>query len=84
MLAAAAAVTVIDTRTFQTATVRLITGTTSAPGIVVTPDGQYALLVHVLARYHLPATRVDGGWICVSHAGTHELSVIDAAALLST
>jgi len=25
-----------------------------------------------------------GGWICVSHAGRHELSVIDAAALLST
>jgi YVTN family beta-propeller protein len=127
VLAAAAVVTVVDTRTFQTAQVRLITGSTSARGIALTPDGKYALLVHVLARYHLPAVRVDGGWmnanaltvidvrrrevlntvlldgslegaanpwgvactadgrwICVSHAGTNELSVIDAPALLST
>ena len=127
VLAAAAVVTVVDTRTFQTAQVRLITGSTSARGIALTPDGKYALLVHILARYHLPTIRVDAGWmnanaltvidvrrrevlntvlldgfsegaanpwgvactadgrwICVSHAGTNELSVIDAPALLST
>jgi YVTN family beta-propeller protein len=127
VIAAAAVVTVVDTRTFQTAQVRLITGTTSARGIALTPDGRYALLVHILARYHLPTIRVDAGWmnanaltvidvgrrevlntvlldgslegaanpwgvactadgrwICVSHAGTNELSVIDAPALLST
>ncbi len=127
VLAAAAVITVVDTRTFQTAQVRPITGTTSARGLALTPDGKYALLVHILARYHLPTKRVDGswmnanaltvidtgrrevlntvlldgffegaanpwgvactadgGWICVSHAGTNELSVIDARALLST
>jgi YVTN family beta-propeller protein len=127
VIAAAADVTVIDTRTFQTAPVRLITGTTSVRGITLTPDGKYALLVHILARYHLPANRVtqgwmntnaltvidvrrreilntvllddndegaanpwgvactsDGRWICVSHAGTHELSVIDGPALFAT
>ncbi len=127
VLAAAAVVTVVDTRTFETAEVRPITGTTSARGIVLTPDGRFALLVHILARYHLPAKRVDGSWmnanaltvidvakrevlntvlldgfsegaanpwgvactadgrwICVSHAGTHELSVIDAGVLVST
>ena len=30
------------------------------------------------------ACTADGRWICVSHAGTNELSVIDAPALLST
>ncbi len=127
VLAAAAVVTVVDTGTFQTAQVRPITGTTSARGLALTPDGKFALLAHILARYHLPTKRVDGSWmnanaltvidtgrrevlntvlldgffegaanpwgvactadgrwICVSHAGTHELSVIDARALLST
>jgi len=126
VLAAAAVVTVVDTRTFQTAQIRPITGTTSARGIALTPDGKYALLVHILARYHLPTLRVDlgwmnanaltvidvrrrevlntvllddllegaanpwgiactadGRWICVSHAGTNELSVIDGPELLS-
>jgi YVTN family beta-propeller protein len=127
VIAVAATVTVVDTRTFETAQVRLITGTTSARGIALTPDGKYVLLVHILARYHLPTERVDGSWmngnaltvidvrrrevlntvlfdgyfegaanpwdvactadgrwICATHAGTHELSVIDAPALLST
>ncbi len=126
-LAAAAAVTVVDTRTLHTTQVRLITGTTSARGIAITPNGKYALLVHILGRYHLPTIQVERGWmnanaltvldiqrrevlntvllddlgegaanpwgvactpdsrwIYVSHAGTHELSVIDAPALLST
>ena len=61
VLAAAAVVTVVDTRTFQTAQVRLVTGATSARGIAITPDGKYALLVHILARYHLPTIQVDSG-----------------------
>ncbi len=126
VLAAAAVVTVVDTRTFQTAQVRLITGSTSLRGIAFTPDGRYVLLVHLVARYHMPTVRVDSGWmnanaltvidvgrrevlntvllddfsrgaanpwgvgctedgrwICVSHAGTNELSVIDATRLLA-
>jgi len=127
VLAAAAVVTVVDTRTFQTAQVQLITGSTSVRGIALTPDGKYALLAHILARYHMPTIQVDaswmnanaltvidvgrrevlntvlldgfiegaanpwgvgctadGRWICVSHAGTNELSVIDAPAVLAT
>lgn len=126
VLAAGAVITVVDTRTFRTSQVRLITGTTSVRGITLTPDGKYVLLVHILARYHLPTVRVDGSWmnanaltvidvgrrevlntvlldgflegaanpwgvactadgrwICVSHAGTNELSVIDGPGLLS-
>ncbi|MBL7039870.1 MAG: cell surface protein [Pirellulaceae bacterium] len=125
VIATAAVVTVINTDTLQTEPVRLITGTTSVRGIALTPDGKYALLVHILGRYHLPAIRVDGSWmnanaltvidvcrrevlntvllddhwegaanpwgvtcttdgrwICVSHAGTNELSVIDGPELL--
>lgn len=127
VLAAAAVVTVVETRTFQTAQVRLITGSTSVRGIAFTSDGKYVLLAHLLARYHMPTIRVDSGWmnanaltvidvgrrevlntvlldgfsagaanpwgvactpdgrwICVSHAGTNELSVIDAPELLAT
>lgn len=44
-------------------------------------------LARVAAVWEPVATAMTpdgGGWICVSHAGRHELSVIDAAALLST
>jgi YVTN family beta-propeller protein len=46
VLATAAVVTVVDTRTFQTAQIRLITGSTSARGITLTPDGKYVLERH--------------------------------------
>lgn len=125
VLASAAVVTVVDTRTFRTQHIRLITGATSVRGLTLTPDGRYALLTHILARYHLPTHQVDQGWmnanaltvidvsrrellntvllddflagaanpwgvactadgrwIGVCHAGTHELSVIDAPAFL--
>ncbi len=124
VLATSAVVTVIDTDTFGTVPVRLITGTTSVRGIALTPDGKYALVVHILGRYHLPTIRLDGSWmnanaltvinvrrrevlntvllddfsegaanpwgvactadgrwICVSHAGTNELSVINGPEL---
>jgi len=126
VLAAAAVVTVADTATFQTAEIRLVTGSTSVRGLAFTPDGRYVLLAHLVARYHMPTIRVDSGWmnsnaltvidvrrrevlntvllddilegsanpwgvastadglwICVSHAGTGELSVIDAPVFLS-
>lgn len=100
-------------------------GSTLLRGITISPDGKYAAVTHILARFHLPTTQIERGWInnnalslidvaklerlntvlldnvdagagnpwgvawtadgkriCVAHAGTHELSVIDAAALL--
>lgn len=127
VLASASVVTVLDARTFQTQHLRLITGSTSVRGLAFTPDGKYALLTHILARYHLPTHQVDQGWmnanaltvidvqrrevlntvllddflagaanpwgvacsadgrwICISQAGTHELSVIDAPVLLES
>ena len=42
-------------------------------GSCTTPDGKYAYLVHMIARYWLPVTQVDRGW-CHNSA----MSVFDA------
>jgi YVTN family beta-propeller protein len=121
----AAAVSVIDTGTGAVAaTVALPNGSTGMRGLCLSPDGQFAYVTHLLARYALPTTQLergwmntnalsilrtadakpvntvlldsvdlgaanpwgvacsaDGAWLCVAHAGTHEISVIDRAAL---
>jgi YVTN family beta-propeller protein len=121
----AAQVAVIDTATRRTTAIRLLNGSTSLRGLCVSPDGKYVYVTHVLARYQMPTTQLERGWmntnaltiidaarkkllntvllddvdlgaanpwgvactadgqtICVAHAGTHELSVIQAAGLL--
>jgi len=121
----AAVVTIIDVRTNQKVAIRLTNGATGLRGLCISPDGKYAYVTHILARYELPTIQVDygwinanalsvidtkekkllgtvlldemylgaanpwdvactkdGKWICVTHAGTHELSVLDAPALL--
>ena len=123
----AAAVSVIDThgRTVLKH-ISLPSGSTQLRGICVSPDGRVGAVTHLLARFHLPVTQVERGWvmcnalslidvpqmkllntvlldnldrgaanpwavgwtedgkfICVTHAGTHELSVLDAPALLA-
>jgi len=120
-----AKVTVIDTATGKTTSIRLPNGSSSLRSICVSPDGKYAYTVHILGRYQMPTTQVERGWmntnamsvidvsarklvntvmlddvelgaanpwgvactddgdtICVTHAGTHEVSVIDADGLL--
>ena len=121
----AAVVTIIDTQSNATTTIRLPSGASGLRGISVSPDGKYAYVTHILARYELPTKQVEygwmnanalsvietkekkllgtvllddmylgaanpwavacttnGKWICVTHAGTNELSVVDAPALL--
>ncbi len=121
----AAVVTVIDTEDKKVSAIRLPNGSSSLRGMCVSPDGKYVYVVHILARYQMPTTQLERGWmntnaisvidaasrkllntvllddvdlgaanpwgvacsadgesICVTHAGTHELSVIDQAALL--
>lgn len=125
VIGVAAAVTIIDTRTYRTSTIRLTSGAFNLQGLCVLPGGKYACATCILGRYELPADRVDHGWmnanglsiidvankkllstvlldemnlgagnpwgvactgdgkwIYVTHAGTGELSVIDAPALL--
>ncbi len=101
-------------------------GSTNVRQVAMSPDGRYAAVAHVLAKYYLPATQLDRGWMAtnavtlidavarrrlgtvlldeidrgaanpwavawsangsrllVTHAGTHELSVIDAPGLIA-
>lgn len=120
-----AEITVIDTSLRQaTAHIPLPNGATGLRQISLSPDGRTAAVSHLLARYFVPATQLDRGWIqtnavslidvggrkllatvlldeidrgaanpwavewsgdgrylCVTHAGTHELSVIDVTGL---
>ncbi|MFA5190999.1 MAG: c-type cytochrome [Verrucomicrobiia bacterium] len=122
----AAVVTIIDTASGRAIKdIALPNGSGLLRDVRVSPDGKYACVTHVLARFHLPTTQLERGWmntnamsiidltkcalfntvlldnvdsgaanpwaaawsadgkqICVTHAGTHEVSVIDAPALL--
>ncbi len=105
---------------------KLPNGSTLLRDVRVSPDGKIAAVAHTLARYQLPTTQLDRGWmntsaitlidlatlevmttfllddvdrgaanpwglawsadgkhLCVTHAGTHELSVIDFPGVLA-
>lgn len=123
----AAAVSIIDTATRTVAKeIQLPNGSGLLRGVGISPDGKFAAVTHLVARYNLPTTQLERGWIntnavsiidltrrerlntvlldnvdrgaanpwavawsadgrflCVTHAGTHEVSVIAAAALLA-
>lgn len=117
----AASVSVIDTASATShGEIVLLNGSTSLRGICMSPDGAHVYVTHILARYHLPTTQLERGWmntnalsiisvnnrqlintvllddvdagasnpwavactpdgnaIVITHAGTHEISVID-------
>jgi YVTN family beta-propeller protein len=118
-----AAVTVIDTRTHETAAIRLPHGSHSLRGLCVSPDGKYVFVTHLFSNFELVPTQLEMGWmninvisiidvqqkktrqtlgldelyaaagnpwgvactadgksLCVSHAGTHEITVVTTAA----
>jgi YVTN family beta-propeller protein len=78
----AAVVDVVDVSTVdRIASIALPNGSTGVHGICVSPDGRFAYVTHVLARYPLPTTQLDRGWM-----NTNAVSVIDvhAAALVNT
>ena len=69
----AAAVSVIDAKTFKTiAKIDLPNGSINAQEIIVSPDGSFAYCTHVVARFNVPTTQVERGWI-----NTNAVSVID-------
>jgi len=49
-------------------------GSSAVRGSATTEDGRYVLYTHNLARYHLPATQMDRGWMNAA-----ALSVFDAS-----
>ncbi len=71
----AAVVSVIDTATNQATAVRLPNGSTNLHGVCVSPDGKHAYVTHILARYQMPTTQLERGWM-----NTNALSILDVAA----
>jgi len=120
-------VSVINTKTLDIdVSISLPSGSTALGGIAVGPDGRYVYVSHILARFTVPTSQLEQGWmntnalsiidaknrelietvllddvdngaanpwavrctadgkyVCVTHAGTGELSIIDAPALLN-
>jgi len=71
---AAAEVSVIDTAANKVAaTIQLPNGSTGLQGVCTSLDGKYVYVTHVLARYQLPTTQLERGWM-----NTNALTVIDA------
>jgi len=66
-------VSVVDTQTLeQVATIQLPSGSTNLRGICVSPDGHWAYVVHAVARFNIPPTQLERGWV-----NTHALSILD-------
>ena len=71
----AAELSIINGGTLETAgTVKLPTGSTMVQGVCVSPNGNWAYVVHGLGRFNLPITQLERGWV-----NTFALSVIDIA-----
>jgi len=69
----AAAVDLYDTASTKSlGQIRLPSGCTDVHQVASTPDGKWACLVHVVARFNIPPTQLERGW--VNNSG---LTIID-------
>ena len=69
----ASSVTVIDAETFAVREhIHLPDGSTGVRGIAASPDGKHIYVTHTQARYQLPTTQLERGWM-----NTAALSVFD-------
>lgn len=72
---AASVVSVIDMEAGEVVReIRLPVGGGVANAVRVSPDGKWAAVTHLIARYHVPTTQIERGWI-----NTNALTVIDLA-----
>lgn len=69
----AAEITAIDTATGTSRHIRLPNGSSSMHGICLSPDGKYVYTTAILARYQLPTSQLERGWM-----NTNGFSIIDA------
>lgn len=69
----AAEITCLDTETGEIKNIRLPNGSSSMHGVAISPDGKYVYTTAILARYQLPTTQVERGWM-----NTNGFSIIDA------
>ncbi|MBF0432794.1 MAG: cell surface protein [Fibrobacteria bacterium] len=67
-----AAVSIINTTTKEVVSIELSDGSHSLADIAISTDGKFAYVTHVLARYTIPPTTIERGWI-----NSNGFSVID-------
>ncbi len=65
-------ISVIDLQQQNAINIDLPNGSNSIGGMTLSPDGRYIYLSHILARYQVPTTQIERGWI-----NTNALSIID-------
>ncbi|MCF7958509.1 MAG: beta-propeller fold lactonase family protein [Phycisphaerae bacterium] len=71
---AASVVSMIDTASMSVTSIPLPNGSIDLKGACISPDGKHAYVTHILARYQLPTTQLERGWM-----STNALTVIDVA-----
>ena len=67
----ASSISVIDTESFEVTQIPLLNGAEGLRGLKVSPDGDYVFVSHILARFQVPTTQLERGWVA-----TNGLSVI--------
>lgn len=73
----AAVVSVVDPHAGRVVkALRLPNGSGQLQQIQVSPDGNYAVVAHVLARHQTPTSQIDRGWM-----NTNAITIIDTAKL---
>jgi len=65
-------VSVIDLHGGSVNNINLPNGSNSIGAMALSPDGRYVYITHILARFQVPTTQVERGWI-----NTNALSIID-------
>jgi YVTN family beta-propeller protein len=78
----AAVVSVVDVATGQVAKhLELPSGSGALNDLRVSPDGKYAVVSHILARFHLPTTQLDRGWM---NTNAKTIIALDRMEILNT
>ena len=67
----ASKISVIDTATKVVSTILLVNGSEGVRGLKVSPDGKFVFATHFMARFLVPTTQLERGWV-----STDALSVI--------
>ena len=72
----AAEVSIINVATGETKSIALPNGSGSLHGMCLSPDGRYVYITEIIARFLLPTTQVERGWM-----NTAGIAIIDTTSL---
>lgn len=69
----ACAISVVDTAAKKVVVnIKLPNGATGILGLAMSTNGKYVTFTHILARFHLPTTQLERGWM-----STNAMSIVD-------